>query len=112
MPNPNQTMLNFPLTRKAKAQQRSMSRSTSDDIPLNMPQQFVSSSSLLSNEHSTSTTGNMRFIHNEMVMIQDYSVLTLTCNRYYISTERATETTCLTSISHSLFVFVIEPISK
>lgn len=67
MPNPNQTMLNFPLTRKAKTlQQQSMSRSTSQDIPL---QQFATPTSLLTNKHNISTPENMPFLNNNMVMI-------------------------------------------
>ena len=64
-------MLSFPLTRKAKTlQQRSLARSTSEDIPLNISQQFSTSSSLLhNNKHSLSTPGNMPFLNNEMVII-------------------------------------------
>ena len=69
MPNPDQAMLIFPLTRKAKAQQHSMSRSASEDISLNMPQQLVGSSSLLKTKHSISTPGMAPFSNNEMVMI-------------------------------------------
>jgi hypothetical protein len=69
MPTADEPVLNFPLTRKGKAQQRSMSCSISGHIPLNMPQQFVASSSLLTDKHTISTSGNMSFLNNEMVMI-------------------------------------------
>jgi hypothetical protein len=70
MPNPNQTMLNFPLTRKAKTlQQQSIARSASQDIPLNISQQYATSSSILSNKRSISIPEDMSFLNNEMVMI-------------------------------------------
>jgi len=65
MPTADEPVVNFPLTRKGKAQQRSMS----EDIHLNMPQQFVASSSLLTDKHTISTSGNVSFLNNEMVMI-------------------------------------------
>jgi hypothetical protein len=40
----------------------------SEDIHLNMPQQFGASSSLLTDKHTTSTPGNMSFLNNEMVI--------------------------------------------
>jgi hypothetical protein len=56
-------MLSFPLTRKAKTlQQRSIARSSSEDRPLNISQQFP-------NQHSLSAPGNMQFLHNELVII-------------------------------------------
>jgi hypothetical protein len=54
-------MLNYPLTRKAKIQRHSISQ----DIPLNMAQQFATPSALLPNKHS----GDMPFSHNDMVII-------------------------------------------
>ncbi|CAF5200555.1 unnamed protein product [Rotaria magnacalcarata] len=71
MPNPTQTMLNFPLTRKARIQQRSTSRSISEDMPLNMPLQFNSTtSSLLTSQQISATSGDMPFINNDMVIIE------------------------------------------
>lgn len=63
MPNPNQTLLNYPLTRRAKTQQHSMSISSSQ----NLSQQFVNPSSLLSIKHSISTSDDMSFLNNDMV---------------------------------------------
>ncbi|CAF3758967.1 unnamed protein product [Rotaria magnacalcarata] len=69
MPNPTQTMLNFPLTRKARIQQRSTSRSISEDMPLNMPLQFNSTtSSLLTSQQISATSGDMPFINNDMLV--------------------------------------------
>ncbi|CAF3505184.1 unnamed protein product [Rotaria socialis] len=68
MPNPTQTMLNFPLTRKARMQQRSTSRSISEDIPLNMPQQFNSTtSSSLTSQQKSATSGDTSFLNNDML---------------------------------------------
>ncbi|CAF3142913.1 unnamed protein product [Rotaria sp. Silwood2] len=69
MPNPTQTMLNFPLTRKARMQQRPLCRAASEDIPMTMPQQFSSSSS--SNQQRASTSSDISFLNNDMVMIQN-----------------------------------------
>ncbi|CAF0902970.1 unnamed protein product [Adineta steineri] len=67
MPNPNQTMLTFPLTRKAKTQ-RSASIIGSADMPLNIPQEYSTASSLLTNKHSISTPENMSYLNNDMLM--------------------------------------------
>ncbi len=65
LPNPNQTIFNYPYTRKAKIQQRSISQ----DISLNVPQQFVTTSTLLPNQHSRSTPEDMSLLNNDMVKI-------------------------------------------
>ncbi len=68
MPNPNQTMLNFPLTRKAKTVPRAMTRSTSQDITLNIPQQhFATPTSLISNKRSMSIPGDVSHLNNDTV---------------------------------------------
>jgi len=67
MPNPNHTILNYPYTRKAKTQQqqqRSMTRSTSQDIHLNLPQQFATTT-----KHSLSIPGDLPFLTNDVILI-------------------------------------------
>jgi len=66
MPNPNHTILNYPYTRKAKTQQqqRSMTRSTSQDIHLNLPQQFATTT-----KHSLSMPGDLPFLTNDVRLI-------------------------------------------
>jgi hypothetical protein len=70
LPNPTQTMFNYPLTRKAKAQQHLMNRSASQDVSLNMTSSsFATPSALLSRKHSLSTPEHIPYLNNEMVII-------------------------------------------
>ena len=70
IPNPPQTVLRFPLTRQAKTQQNSMTRSTSrDNTLLNMPQQFATSSTLLPHKQSLSMPADLSYTNNDLVMI-------------------------------------------
>ncbi|CAF1443117.1 unnamed protein product, partial [Rotaria sordida] len=68
MPNPTQTMLNYPLTRKAKMQQRVLSRAASQEIPMNIPQQFTNPSSSLTNQQRASTSTDMSYLNNDMIV--------------------------------------------
>ncbi|CAF3570841.1 unnamed protein product [Rotaria sp. Silwood1] len=68
MPNPTQTMLNFPLTRKARMQQRSLTRAVSQDIPMTIPQQYSSSVSSLTNQPRASTSADTSFLNNDMIV--------------------------------------------
>ncbi|CAF1120674.1 unnamed protein product [Adineta ricciae] len=64
MPNPNHTMLNFPLTCKSKTH-RPVSRAVSEDMP--MMQQFNISAPLATTKHSMSIPGNLSLLNNDML---------------------------------------------
>lgn len=64
MPNPHQTMLNYPTTRKGKTQQLPMSIPSSQ----NLPQQYQNPSSLLSIKHSHSAPDDMSYLNSDMVI--------------------------------------------
>ncbi|UJR08576.1 hypothetical protein I4U23_012835 [Adineta vaga] len=64
MPNPHHTMLNFPLASKSKTH-RSMSRTISEEIPIN--QQYARATSFLTDSHSLSVPGNLSISNNTML---------------------------------------------
>jgi len=65
MPNPNHTLRKYPYTRKAKIQQqRSMTRSTSQDIHSNISQQFATTT-----KHSISIPGDLTFLNTDVILL-------------------------------------------
>jgi hypothetical protein len=77
LPNSTQTIMNYPLTRKAKAQQHSMVRSDSEDVSLNMSQSFATPTGLLPPKHSLSAPDHLSFLNTDMVinLSRDFSII-------------------------------------